>query len=383
MRTGRAILPLWVSFGWCAVAFAGASASQPQVTLELQQAEALFRAGKRTAAVELVERYTRRHASDPKARFTAGLILASAGSFAKAANEFKATTELQPNYDAYYNLGLCESHLERWQDARVAYFQALDANLDAYEPNVRLALDYLAQKKPYLAVPWLLKARRLRPEDETVMYMLGDAWIREGYLESAAQMLQQLVARRPADPRAHAILGDALAKMQRFNEALAEYQRAEELAPTVAEIHYQIGQVEGKLSQSREAEASFRRAIELDPKLSRAWGALGEEVMITGRWSEAEPFLEKALRLDPDDVEADFDLSKGLIQAKKYARAKVILEHLAREHPDDSRFPYQLSRVYQGLGLSDRAAAALQTFERLNRDSLSDERVQHPRTYIQ
>ena len=105
--------------------------------------------------------------------------------------------------------------------------------------------------------------------------------------------------------------------------------------------------------------------------------------MIAGRWSEAEPYLQKALRLSPDDLEANFDLSKVLIQRKAFSGAETVLRRLSSEHPDDPRFPYQLNRVYQGLGQSDRAAAELQLFQRLSRDSLGDERVQHPRTYIQ
>jgi tetratricopeptide (TPR) repeat protein len=380
MRTRLLMLALMLTVTPCASAQKSESSSE--AAPELQKAWTLFNSGNDAAATALVEAYSRQHKSDPAARFTAGLLLARAGEFDRAAAEFRATAGLRPNYEAYYNLGLCDSHLHNWQDARSDYFQAINQKQDAYEPNVRLALDYLAQKKDYLAIPWLLKAQSMKPGDQTVMYLLGDAWTHEGYLESAVSILTELAKLRPTDARSHAMLGDAYAKMQRFAEAQSEYNRAIELAPRVAELHYELGQIETKLSLSAEAEASFRKSLDLDPNLPRAWAALGEAVMNAGRWDEALPYLQRSLKLNPDDADARFDLSKVFIQKKNYVAAESILKKLTMDDPTDSRFAYELSRVYQGRGQKELAAAELQRFQQLNKDSLGVERVQHPLKYI-
>lgn len=79
------------------------------------------------------------------------------------------------------------------------------------------------------AVKLLSRAARKRPDSEEALYNLGQALIRLGRFEEAAEALQKALALAPL-PQAHEKLGDCLRNLDRLPEAVAHYARAVELA---------------------------------------------------------------------------------------------------------------------------------------------------------
>jgi len=348
----------------------------------LRRATAQLTRGEEAEAVRALHRLTAAHPRDAALHFTVGMLLAGAGQFGTAVPEFKATAALHPDYAVYYNLGLCDSHLQRWDAAHAAYFHVLDLAPGSFEPQFRLGLDYLAQNKAYLAIPWLLKAHQLQPRNTTVYFLLGDAYLREGYGESAVRTLKQLLELTPNDARALANLGDAYVKDNHYAEALAAYQAAERNAPKIADLPYDVGQVQLALEHGSEAEASFRRALALNPAHVRSLAALGHLELDRGQLDAAEADLRHALQLSPAQTEARFDLSKLLLQRRAPAEAAALLQALVQELPADRRFHYQLSRAFRATGETAAADRELRAFQELDAASRQPRRV-HPQTYVE
>jgi hypothetical protein len=73
------------------------------------------------------------------------------------------------------------------------------------------------------AVPVLLRAQELRPEEPGPRFFLGLAYLGKGQLAAAEAELRQAILLRPAEPEQHFVLGDVLQQQGRLEEARQEF----------------------------------------------------------------------------------------------------------------------------------------------------------------
>nr|WP_274605646.1 tetratricopeptide repeat protein [Allochromatium vinosum] len=188
------------------------------------------------------------------------------------------------------------------------------------------------------ALPKLLEARRLAPEDSDALNTLGTALQRLGQHREARDCFEQAIARRPDFALAHNNLGTLLSDQGRFEAAIACFDRALAIDPQSVEAHSNRGlalRALGRVDEALEAYdrilairptaievlnkraillqalgrldaalADLDRALTIAPDYADAWTNRGNLLKDQGRLDEAQDAYHRALEIEPDRLEA-------------------------------------------------------------------------------
>src|SRR5262249_6094429 len=155
---------------------------------------------------------------------------------------------------AHNNLGNAYRALERWDEARAAYGEALalasrersrpeEAQPPVVQARIHANLGFSLQleHKRGQAIASFRRAAELAPGDAQMWRTLGNACAAAEDNALALPCYQKVVALRPAQPLAHNDLGWALQEAGRPAEAAACYRRALELQPNYVDALLNLG----------------------------------------------------------------------------------------------------------------------------------------------
>lgn len=106
----------------------------------------------------------------------------------------------------------------------------------------------------------LLRAQKLKPDDQTVLLQQGILACRRAKWREAVEPLARVVRQDSASSLAHFYLGEALSKLDRLGEALEAYHRAAELEPDNWRAFKGVGIVLDRMGRPSEAAEFYRRA---------------------------------------------------------------------------------------------------------------------------
>jgi len=180
-----------------------------------------------------------------------GSIHFRAGRSAEALAPWQRVIELTPdNSRGHCNLGNAYYGLDRWADAVAAYERslAIQPNREAYT-NLGTTLYYMGREEASLEA--FRHAAELMPTDPVTWGNLGDAchWIRgheaegEAALDRAIAVMRERLVRNPADARQWVRLASWLANRGRLEEAREAVESALRLAPADVRCQVQAAQV--------------------------------------------------------------------------------------------------------------------------------------------
>lgn len=94
---------------------------------------------------------------------------------------------------------------------------------------------------------------------------------------------------------------DQLYKDGRLERAVAVYEQITAVEPDHAWAHSRIGAIMAQWERLDEAEAALRRAIELDPKLAQAHSNLGNILYVRGDYQGAFQKYQDAIAINPEN----------------------------------------------------------------------------------
>lgn len=188
------------------------------------------------AAVDLLARAIEADSQFVAAQFALGTVHQALGNRWKAAAQYRAATQLDPQFpESYKALG------------------------DLFLSAPRRLFDQ--------AVEAYTKALEVRPFYAEAHVGLGDARAAKGDVDGAVQAYQQALVYNPANPRVHVSLGKMYyAEKGLYFESVNAYQKAIELDPTFVEARMGLGEVYEEKGLYREAIAEYRSVVDRDPK---------------------------------------------------------------------------------------------------------------------
>jgi tetratricopeptide (TPR) repeat protein len=151
-------------------------------------------------------------------------------------------------------------------------------------------------------------------------------------------------------------------------EAMRVVEKAMARFPESAQLYYSRGHLKDIRRDEAGARRDYERAIDLDPSVPFFHGRLAALLANDPAGAPtAIAHLEKAAELAPEEPEWRYELGALLIREKKWLEARVALERAAELRPSDRAVYWALSRVYRALGLTEKAAQALERTARLAR----------------
>lgn len=159
----------------------------------------------------------------------------SENRFAEAVGAFEQCLKLDPrNVKAEDNLGLSFQGLNQIEEAVAAYRTAIDWQKDAAEkipgPSLDLGSLLLDENRANEALPYLLDAERISPEDFRVHRQLGKAYNHLDQLDKARSELERAVELAPENAAVHFMLAQVYRKQGLMDKARIESERYAALA---------------------------------------------------------------------------------------------------------------------------------------------------------
>lgn len=205
---------------------------------ELGRADALRLAGKKEAAIEVLQQLAKSHGELPSVHAALGDALRQQEQYALAAKSYDRALELSgepktEDWFLFYARGICFERIDDWEKADADFQMALKLN-----PNQPQVLNYLG-------------------------YSLLEKNIR---LDEALKMIERAVAAVPNDGYITDSLGWALYRLRRFDEAVGYMERAAELKPVDPIVNDHLGDTLWAVGRKLEAEFQWRRALSFDPE---------------------------------------------------------------------------------------------------------------------
>ncbi|MBK8191343.1 MAG: tetratricopeptide repeat protein [Vampirovibrionales bacterium] len=278
----------------------------------------------------------------------------------------KAAPQLQAYADQFAGNALAQSRvgeefhaMKNYESAAAYYQRALAINPELASANANLGVLLQSQGKLDEALPYLQKAARLDPQNQTVTGLLKDAQsaagqdalskagdlLHAGRYEDAAGAYQRALQTAGADtPEARASYGIALQNLQRLPEAIAQYQKAIAAAPDKGDFRYYLATAYHQSGDLTKAAAEYRRALAA-PSLDDALKPQAQQALDGLTQAHAADTLNKAV---------------DAYNRKAYAQALTLVEQALRESPRNATALYYRAMIYSDQGKLPQAISGYQ-----------------------
>ena len=199
---------------------------------EMGRAEALRRAAKPDAAIEVLEQLTREFPDQANVYSALGDLLRQQEDYAKAVVAYDTAISILDREKAsswfiLYARGISHERLQKWDLAEADFRAALELNPD--RPEVLNYLGYsLVEKQIKLdeALDMIERAVSARPDSGYIRDSLGWVLYRLGRYDEASTHMEQAVELMPVDPVVNDHLGDVFWAVGRYLEAEFQWKRA-------------------------------------------------------------------------------------------------------------------------------------------------------------
>ncbi len=204
---------------------------------EIGRADATYSAGRKEAAIEILQALSRTDGTILAVQVALGDGLRREERYQEAEAAYSAALALVPepterHWTLFYSRAICRERGQNW---------------DAAEADFREAL-------------------RLNPDQPQVLNYLGYSLVDRGEkLPEALALIERAVAAQPEAGYILDSLAWALFRLGRFDEALAPMEKASLLEPVDPVVTDHLGDVYWQVGRKLEAQFQWRRALSFDP----------------------------------------------------------------------------------------------------------------------
>lgn len=228
----------------------------------LQQAVALFNAGKYSECRDLISDYLRRNSGSGAAHKILGMDQYMLGNPAEAIAELERSIALAPSdAEAHYYLGRLYFSTDNATRALASLEKSLTLDPSSVRTQNQIGQTYEALGQPDAAERAYRKAIELEQHQakrsEWPYYNLGLLLLGSGRDAQALPYLRQALERQPAWAQGKVKLAVALEGQGQAAEALRLLREAVEAEPQNAEAHYRLALLLAKSGKQEEARRHF------------------------------------------------------------------------------------------------------------------------------
>jgi len=276
----------------------------------VNQAVAAQQSGRLDDAVRIYRSLVEKYPRIPELRSNLGAALAGQGRYVDAISEYRRALELKPDPTVRLNLGL------------------------AYYKTEQLSL----------AVETLQKAREEAPENQQVLTVLADSYLRLGRNKDVIELLTPLQHAVPENPAFTYLLGTALARDGQAGKGQVVIDKILKKGDS-AEARLLMGITKFMVKDFAAALADFQKAVELNPELPDLYAYYGLALLTTGDQAGARKAFERELRSNPNNFDANLRMGVLLRQDQENDQALKLLQHALLIRPGDPGVRYQIACV--------------------------------------
>ncbi len=219
------------------------------------------------------------------------------------------------------------------EKALIEYLNVLKLQRTNQVALARVGAIYFDRGALRSAVPLLMRAKLLAPDDVEVRRRLGRVYVQAGKLEEARAEAEAILAKDPRNEEAILILSRSAQDTNEVAQIQAKLAELRSRTGDNAALQMALGNLALRTGDPSAAETALKQAISLDPQSGRAKAALGGLYWAQGKTNEAGALFEEAARqgkpASPEQVRwAQYKLQTGASE-----EAKQILEAAAKADP--------------------------------------------------
>ncbi len=360
-------------------AFAHALEKDPtNEPLLIELSQRLLQRRQTDRALDLLEPATSRAGASPQVWMWYGTALAQAGRANEAVNAQETALKGDPKLlFSYYALVYLALERKDVPGALAVIDRAIarddwDASqligmAEMLSGNARSRALPAADTKPRV-LRLLERAARLAPTEPSLLHGMADLYRRNGELDRATQLYEELLEKAGANPGATAILREQLIQLYYLAGRRADASRllrdVMRENPNNPRVHYLLGSLAAQAREPGEAVTHFERAVALDPSFEPAYYDLAISQAGAGQTDAALSTLEKTRARFKHNFQLEF--VTGIVQAaaKRYPDAlkSFTSAELLAKSGDPERlnhiFYFQVGAASERAGRYDEAEAA-------------------------
>jgi Flp pilus assembly protein TadD len=314
--------------------------------------------------------------------FSLGTLFAQHARYKQALDYFKQVPPEVADDALYFNLGLCYSHLQQFDDARRSYFAAIDKHPNHVNAYFHVGLDYVSDGNPRMGVPWIYRAQSLDPGRPDIAYALAGQLIALEYFSSAEEVLVRASESAPRDPLLMAAEGDLKRAKGDTAGAVTSYRKALAENPELTAALVGSARIDLETGKEADARGLLNAALARDPDDPVVNGEIGLFEARAENWDAALRHLERAWQQNHSNPSIALELARAYAKKARLEDALRLLQSIGPEMDDSAAFHFQLMQIYALLHRSADVQLQRRALSELQASSENVLRFDNPRTYV-
>ncbi len=271
-----------------------------------------------------------------------------------------------------YQLGASYAAKKQWLKAEQFYAAALEVNGQSVPTLRELARVARALGELEKALSYLVRARKLSPDDRNVLYDFAVAAFSMNLIVDALPVAEKLYKEKPDNPPYVHLL--AVCRFRHDEKGTAEklLRQYIELRPRDTLGYYLLGVTLYTVKRYAEAREALQKSL--------TFGNNSDSEYMLGLIAENEGDNASALRWLQRVTESSTSYAAaqtllGIVYAEQnnVSAARTTLEHAVQLNAKDLRAHYQLGLVYAKLGLKNQAQQMFAIADRLREEQRNEE----------
>jgi tetratricopeptide (TPR) repeat protein len=255
----------------------------------------------------------------------------------------------------YYQLGEDFSKKEQWNEAVIAYQQAIEVN-----PNFAWAYHKLGEALTQLgsyreAVEAYKNAIKLKPEFPWSYHKLGETLIQLERWDEVILAYRRFIELQPESIWAYNKLGDACQVKGLLDEALFHYNRFLEHKPKSLASRQNVGEILQKLGRTREAINWYCDLLEWQQNNEYLYRILRKLFLEAGNFQEAIATFKNRVKINQNIPTFYVNLGNELGKLERWEEAAIAYRYGIDLKPESYWLRERLGFVLEKMGKLDEA----------------------------
>lgn len=321
--------------------------------------EALWQAGEKSLAVEVLRRARELHPQDFDLCFALAvhLELLDEPRWQEAVDTYRIAYALRPGHDeVLHRWSLALSKLGHYPSAERIARRLSARNLDDAHWLRHVGTAVMDQDRFDEAMEIYDRVLDLDPDDGQTYKVIGSAWASQGKDDEAIESYQQALLVEPWNSEARSNLGNALQRTGHLEEAIECYHLALEAHPDDERFLNNLGFALFERGDVELAIEQYRRALQIEPRDTLVLRNLGTALLRLGDEEEALSTFEQALAIDPQDAGVLNAFGNALSNLGRLEEAIERYEQVLATDPCDAAAHSNLGVAFVNLGQLEKGA---------------------------
>lgn len=274
------------------------------------------------------------------------------GDIHKALDLYRKEQAAHPSPAALLQMGRAYAQLQKVDEARQAYEQALAADSSYATAYMRLSELYKEEGELDKALGYSRRGLDLNPDNLNYRYYVGSLLLLTGAVEEAVDHLEGVVEQRPWHYWATYNLGQTLVRLGRGEEGklylakaatlqkelknIQDWNELAEMNPDQLMLWVNLGEALHRVGRTDEAIRAFQIALALRPAFTALENNLANLYLVWGDTVTAMSHYHAILQRDPTFPAAWLNLGVLYAEAGELEAARSAWENTLKYEPTDS-----------------------------------------------